>query len=200
MARSWKPPSLIRTAFGSCSKVATVSTTHNGKMQTQRKAKCGITVKKPQSLGTITYAGWSNIGELIKLMDYQRKVGLPRWDNGKESACQCRLISELGRSPGEGNGNPLQYSCLENSMNRGVWRAMVHGITKELDMTEHAHMHQRKIVPASLLHSWASAAKSLQSCLTLCNPTDCSPPGSPVPGILQARILEWVAIWAGPLR
>ena len=40
----------------------------------------------------------------------------------------------------------------------------------------------------------ATAAKSLQSCLTLCDPRDCSPPGSPVPGILQARTLEWVAI------
>ena len=43
------------------------------------------------------------------------------------------------------------------------------------------------------LHA-ATAAKSLQSCLTLCNPIDGSPPGSPVPGILQARTLEWVAI------
>ena len=43
--------------------------------------------------------------------------------------------------------------------------------------------------------SWATAtAKSLQLCLTLCDPTDSSPPGSPVPGILQARTLEWVAI------
>ena len=40
----------------------------------------------------------------------------------------------------------------------------------------------------------AAAAESLQSCLTLCNPIDSSPPGSAVPGILQARILEWVAI------
>ena len=40
----------------------------------------------------------------------------------------------------------------------------------------------------------AAAAKSLQSCLTLCNPMDGSPPGSPVPGILQARTLQWVAI------
>ena len=40
----------------------------------------------------------------------------------------------------------------------------------------------------------AAAAKSLQSCLTLCNPRDGSPPGSPVPGILHARTLEWVAI------
>ena len=41
----------------------------------------------------------------------------------------------------------------------------------------------------------AAAAKSLQSCLTLCDPIDDSPPGSPVPGILQARTLEWVAIY-----
>ena len=40
----------------------------------------------------------------------------------------------------------------------------------------------------------AAAAKSLQSCLTLCDPIDSSPPGSPIPGILQARTLEWVAI------
>ena len=40
----------------------------------------------------------------------------------------------------------------------------------------------------------AAAAKSLQSCLTLCDPTDGSPPGSPIPGILQARTLEWVVI------
>ena len=44
------------------------------------------------------------------------------------------------------------------------------------------------------LHNAAAAAKSLQSCQTLCDPTDGSPPGSPVPGILQARTLEWVAI------
>jgi len=42
--------------------------------------------------------------------------------------------------------------------------------------------------------SAAAAAKSLQSCPTLCDPRECSPPGSPVPGILQARTLEWVAI------
>ena len=44
-------------------------------------------------------------------------------------------IPGLGRSPGEGHGYPLQYSCLENSMDRGVWRAIVHGAT-ELDTTE----------------------------------------------------------------
>ena len=40
------------------------------------------------------------------------------------------LIPGLGRSPGVGNGNPLQYSCLENSMDRGAWWATVHGVTK----------------------------------------------------------------------
>ena len=40
-------------------------------------------------------------------------------------------IPGLGRSPGEGNGKPLQYSCLENPMNRGAWWATVHGVTKE---------------------------------------------------------------------
>ena len=39
-------------------------------------------------------------------------------------------IPESGRSPGVGNGNPLQYSCLENSMDRGAWQATVHGVTK----------------------------------------------------------------------
>ena len=51
----------------------------------------------------------------------------------KESACSAgdlSLIPELGRSSGEGNGNPLQYSCLEDLMDRGVWQATVHGVTR----------------------------------------------------------------------
>ena len=52
---------------------------------------------------------------------------------GKESACNVGdpgSILGLGRSPGEGNGNLLQYSCLENPMDRGTWQATFHGITK----------------------------------------------------------------------
>ena len=45
------------------------------------------------------------------------------------------LIPGSGRSPGEGNGNPLQYSCLENAMDRGAWWALVCGVTKESDTT-----------------------------------------------------------------
>ena len=52
-------------------------------------------------------------------------------------------IPGLGRSPGGGNGNPFQYSCLENPMDRGAWPATVHGVTKESDTMEHTrtHMH-----------------------------------------------------------
>ena len=56
----------------------------------------------------------------------------------KESACNAEdlgLIPELGRSPGEGNGNPLQYSYLENPIDRGALWTTVHGVTKELDRT-----------------------------------------------------------------
>ena len=60
-------------------------------------------------------------------------MGFPGGSDGKESACNVGdpgLIPELGRSPGKGNGNPLQYSCLENSTDRGAWLATVHGVTK----------------------------------------------------------------------
>ena len=59
--------------------------------------------------------------------------GLPSGSEGKKSACNARdmgPISGSERSPGEGNGNPLQYSRLENSMNRGAWPAIVRGFTK----------------------------------------------------------------------
>ena len=64
--------------------------------------------------------------------------GFPGGSDSKESACNVGdpgLIPGLGRSPGEENGCPLQYSCLENSMNRGVWQATVHRVA-ESDTTE----------------------------------------------------------------
>ena len=60
-------------------------------------------------------------------------MGFPRGSEVKASACNAGdlgLIPGSGRSPGEGNGNPLQYSCLENPMDRGAWRATVYGIAK----------------------------------------------------------------------
>ena len=62
--------------------------------------------------------------------------------SGKEPACQCRRgkrwgsVPRLGRCPGGGNGNPLQYSCLKNPIDRGASWAMVHKGCKELDVTE----------------------------------------------------------------
>ena len=53
------------------------------------------------------------------------------------------LILGSGRCPGEGGGNPLQYSCLWNPMDRGNWWATVHGVTKESDTTEPINHHQQ---------------------------------------------------------
>ena len=59
--------------------------------------------------------------------------GLPGSSEGKESACNAGdpdLIPGLGKAPGKGNGNPLQFSCLENPMDRGAWQATGHGVAK----------------------------------------------------------------------
>ena len=64
---------------------------------------------------------------------FQEIIGFPGGSDGQESTCNVGdlgLIPGLGRSLGEGNGNPLQYSCLENPMDRGAWWATVHGVTK----------------------------------------------------------------------
>ena len=72
--------------------------------------------------------------------------GLPRWLSGEESPCQSRrhrrcvgLISGSGQFPGGGNSNPLQYSCLENPMDRGDWQAMVHRVTKSWILLKQQH-------------------------------------------------------------
>ena len=73
-------------------------------------------------------------------------MGFPSGGNGKESTCNAGDVSSTpgsGRSPGEGNGHPFQYSHLENSINREVWQATessrLLGSHKELDMTEHTN-------------------------------------------------------------
>ena len=59
--------------------------------------------------------------------------GFPDGTNGKESACRAQDLGSIpgaGRSSGEGKGNPLQYSCLENPMDGGAWQAIVHGLAE----------------------------------------------------------------------
>ena len=135
---------------------------------------------------------------------------------------------------GEGNGNPLQYSCLENPIDGGAWWAAVHGVTRSqtqlsnFTFTSHFHALEKEMATHSSIlawripgteepsglssmgshrvwHDWSdlavlnwtcllAVAASLQSCLTLSDPMDCSLTGSSVHGIFQARVLEWVAI------
>ena len=102
---------------------------------------------------------------------------------GKESSCNVGYLGSipgLGRSPGGEKGYPLQYSGLENSMDY-----IAHGAAKSWTWLRDFHF---------ITHTATATAKSLQSCPTLGDPIDGSPPGSPVPGTLQARSLEWVAI------
>ena len=70
------------------------------------------------------------------------KWGFPDGSDNKKSACNAGdpgLIPGLGRSPGEGNGYPLQYSCLENSMDGGGWRATVHGVANSRTQLSDQH-------------------------------------------------------------
>ena len=108
----------------------------------------------------------------------------------------------------------IQYSCLEKLMDGGAWQATVHRVSQSQTWLkrQHAGMHEQKrtekwdskadnsqtsknlVRPFSKLAATAAVAKSLQSCPTLCDPIDGSPPGSLIPWILQSRTLEWVAI------
>ena len=108
----------------------------------------------------------------------------------------------------------LLYFCLGQSTDRGSWCAPLGGIQspkgyKESDMTQQARVHLCTLFKARFFHghypiSFFKSSVVLpplfgdgevaQSCPTLCDPVDCSLPGSSIHGILQARILEWVAI------
>ena len=86
---------------------------------------------------------WHSVFFIVQLL---HPWGFPVGSDGKESAFNVGdlgLISGSGRSPGEGNGNPLQYSCLENSMDGGAWWATVHGVAKSRtwlsEFTFHIH-------------------------------------------------------------
>ena len=82
--------------------------------------------------------GYAKVYQCERSSNLETVRGLPRRLSGKESACRAGdagSIPGLGRSPGERNGNPFQYSHLGNPMGRGGWWATVHGVTIESDTT-----------------------------------------------------------------
>ena len=90
----------------------------------------------------MSLAGYSPWGrresDVTEPKEQPPKKGFPGGSDGKELACNTEdagLIPGSGRCPGEGNGYPRQYSCLENPMDRGAWQAPVHRVA-ESDMTE----------------------------------------------------------------
>ena len=100
-------------------------------------------------------------------------------------------IPGLGRSPGGGHGNPLQYSCLGNPTDRGNWWATVHGVTKKWTWPKQLNTHAKVVLMLyccvfSAQQHYGSKAmwcccSVAQLCLTLCNPMSCSTPGLLVP-------------------
>ena len=79
-----------------------------------------------------------DLNKAVQVLDF------PCSSDSKESAFNSGdpgLIPGLERSPGEGNGNTVQYSCLENPMDRGAWQAIVHGVTKSRKQLSDEHYH-----------------------------------------------------------
>ena len=104
--------------------------------------------------------------------------------NGKESICQCRrlrdegLIPGSGRSPGGGHGHPLQYSCLENPVDTGAWRATVHGAAETevtwYSCTKHCHPPPHHVfhhLPSNAHTAhWHVTSTRGSTCSLLCSP------------------------------
>ena len=84
---------------------------------------------------------------LLVSFPYNFVTELSQWLTGKESSCSAGEVGDAGlipgseRSPGAGNGNPLKFSCLKNSMDRGTWQATVHSVAKRNHRNDLARMH-----------------------------------------------------------
>ena len=97
---------------------------------------------------------WTRLKRLSSSSSSIHNIAFSGGSDSIESACIGEDLGSVpgsGRSPGEGNGNPLQYSCLENPMDRGVWWVTVHGVAKSRDMTEQLKLTQidQGLVPQS---------------------------------------------------
>ena len=90
---------------------------------------------------------WSISEALTNNMDVVRRMGFSGGSDGKESACNegdLGSVPVLGRSPREGNSNPLYYSCLENPMDGGPWQATVYGVAKSWTQLSNFIFHSSK--------------------------------------------------------
>ena len=102
-----------------------------GVRKSRIKALTDLALGKELNPGSCSFPIWWR-KETLNVSSFCSK-GFPGGSDGKESACNAGdpgSFPDLGRSSGEGNGNPFQYSFLENSMDRGAWQAIVHGDTK----------------------------------------------------------------------
>ena len=97
-------------------------------------------------------------------------IGLPRWLNGKDSACRCKRSLGKGRSPGGGHGNPLQYSCLENPTDKGAWPA-----TATILRISYCWRHSQKSLGQSLVGSLPLSPGSWGTRFCLSPPESASP-------------------------
>ena len=97
----------------------------------------------PLQTEKLTSCNWTRRSQVF-LPQGSYRWGFPSGSNGKEPACNVGdlgSIPEWGRSPGEGHDNPLQYSCLENPMDRGTWQATIHGAAKSQTQLSNIHSH-----------------------------------------------------------
>ena len=111
--------------------------------------------------------------------------------NPSANAGDADSIPESRRSPGGENGNPLYILAWKNPMDRGAWQAIVRRVVKSWRPPSDYHFHSHVYMDGTSTLQLCSVS---QSCPTLCDPTDCNLPGFSIHGILQARVLEWVAI------
>ena len=117
--------------------------------------------------------------------------------SGKKLIYQCRrckrcgLIPKLGRSPGEGNGNPLQCSCLENPMNRRAWRAAIRGVTKSQTwLSMHAFfIHPYPVLPTNSFKTKKLFLNFLNTCYAMEDKV--------FDYIKRTKILSWASILMG---
>ena len=119
-----------------------------------------------------------------------------KWKSVSNWSYLYRFYLGWERQPFHGgeHGNPLQYSCLENPKDRGVWQAHIDSTTFISNLFCFILFWKHHLPYLPSWKKWKKVLLVTQSCPALYNPMDCSPPGSSIHGILQARLLEWVAI------